>query len=384
MAISSGVAPHKAFLNAAGGQWPLEHGTVTQDKTRGTSVFAVYLPMSLPGAYDAFAGLSSEDATVTVMAHGSTENLLVGRITKVRLDMISRTIGVEGCDNSRALHHNKTSEKWQNQNGPAVVGQLVGRVGMPFQSDGGSGLMVGKKLQQDYVKLADNVSYAYVIHKIAEMDGSMWWVDRNGIFNYKLIGSTASGGYSIRYQAPTSSTPMRSDAMLLQIDYDVQAGKTITHTTLSWHPKMKQMNKGQHTVPGRLGSLSPVHHIPTLEQDHADQYSKAKATEMARHELTVTATVVGDPSIDIGEGLSLSGTGPFDQSYEIDRIIHTFGYSGYTMDILARAKAQGQGGGGTWSSPNAPEQTPVSPSGVTPGPGIQGPPGSPSGPPAAT
>lgn len=352
MAVDSGVAPHKAFLNANGGSWPIEQGTVTQKATRESSSYDVAIPLEYPGAYDALVTtLDDAQSSIEASGPGGSGELIDGPISKIKVDYISGTISVQGTDLSVKAHQTKVAQKWMNQTADGVISQLVGQIGLGYSSDGGSGLMVGKKVENDYVKLADNVSAAYVIHKIAEFEGSRWWV-KNGTFFFKKIGTAMGGGYSININP---GPPIRSDCMLLVVSYDVIAGQTVNTEVKSYSPPKKQLHTGQATIGGRGGTLNYNYHVPNMEQDHAQQLAKAKAAEIARHEITIEATVVGDPSIDIGQGLTLSGTGVFDGSYELDRIIHTFGYAGYTMDLLSKGKQSGGGAGGNWGSPNAPE-----------------------------
>ena len=76
--------------------------------------------------------------------------------------------------------------------------------------------------------------------------------------------------------------------------------------------------------------------------DHVTQHAKSRANELARHEFTVTATVVGDPTVQAGMSLSLSGTDFFDQSFEIDTVQHDFGMSGHLTHITARSAKTGR------------------------------------------
>ncbi len=194
--------------------------------------------------------------------------------------------------------------------------------------------MAGKQLVQDFVKLSDGISFAAVIHKIAELDGARWWV-KDGTLFYRSL-SDLSSVYTINWQRPTPGGPMRSDALDLRIRRNVQAGKSIEVTVKSWHPKQKQVNEGKATVGGNGGPIKYEYHIPNLLQSHADQHAKSKANDHARHGASVSARCVGDPGIDVAMGLQLSGTGVFDRTYEMDSVHHTFGMQGHTMTINAK------------------------------------------------
>ena len=199
--------------------------------------------------------------------------------------------------------------------------------------------MAGKQLQQDYVRLSDNVSYAYVIHKLAELDGARWWVDPNGNFNYAPIGSP-QGTYSITISQ--DSEPISADCVELRIRRNIQAGKTIAATVNSWHPKKKQVFSYTSNVAGNGGPKNYHYNIPNMLQDHVTKHAQSQANEKARHEFTVTATVVGDPTVQAGMGLSISGTDYFDQTFDIDSVEHDFGMPGHTTHITARSPKQGR------------------------------------------
>ena len=337
MAVSQGVGPHFAWLNV-NGTWPIEHGNVSQSAKRKTSTFNGVIPMDYPGAAAALASLGDNQASITVMTRGQTATLITGEVDEVDFDFIRREINFFGRDKSAKLHDNKTSEKWLNKMPSDIVQDLIGRIGLSGNVTSSS-LMAGKQLQQDYVKLSDNVSFAYVIHKLAELDGARWWVDQNGNFNYVPYG-TPQGVYSITINQDTQ--PISADCIELHVRRNIQAGKSIAVTVKSWHPKKKQIFQYQSNVEGNGGPVNYNYHVPNFLQDHVTKYAQSHATEKARHELTVTATVVGDPTVQAGMGLQLNGTAYFDQTFDIDTVNHDFGMSGHRTHITARSAGQGR------------------------------------------
>jgi phage protein D len=93
--------------------------------------------------------------------------------------------------------------------------------------------------------------------------------------------------------------------------------------------------------PADLDKLSYEYSIGNLDQDHADEYAKKKAEEHAGHEITITATVVGDPDCKPGMALELQGTA-FSGKYPIESVSHQFGMSGYTTTITAKGPSKGR------------------------------------------
>lgn len=351
MAISQGVGPHAAWLNVAGGSFLIETGSVTEDAKRKTSTFHGEIPIDFPGAAAALAAIGNADATITVMTRGQTAVLATGQLDDTRFNFIrQRTIRFTGRDKSAPLHDNKSAEKWINKKPSDVVQDLIGRIGLSGNVTA-SAVMAGKKLHQDYVKLSNNTSYAYIIHKMAELDGCRWWVDQNGVFNYVPFGSP-SGVYSITID---QSEPITADCLDLSVTRNIHAGKTIETTVRSWHARKKQVFQNTATVPGTGGTLKYSYDIPQLLQPDVAKRAHSKAMEHARNELTAVALVVGDPSVHAGMGLQLNGTIYFDQVYDIDTVHHEFGMRGHTTHITARSPKQGRSAGGATSANTTPD-----------------------------
>lgn len=339
MATSSGVGPHTAWLSVSGGTFLIERGTADL-QTQQSSTFSADLPLYLPGALDALALIGDNSASVIVMTRGLQGALVTGEIKTVEIDYIAGMIHVDGVDQSAGLHENKSSETWTNQPGSQIAQQLAGRVGLGFSGDA-SQLLAGKQVQIDYRRISDNISFAAIIHKLAELDGARWWV-QNGTLYYQSQNSPA-GAFTLNYDYdPNAGGPVKADFLNLKVRRNVTAGKTVNVTVNSWNPKQKQANTHTATVGGNGGPLNYNYHVPNLFMDHVQQYAIAKANEAARHEITIEAECVGDPTITLAMGLQLNGTGYFDQAYTMDHIHHEFGIGGHTMTITARAGLGGR------------------------------------------
>lgn len=339
MAITSGVGPHRAWLNVNGSTFPIMRGSVSQSAKRKSSAFNVTLPLSLPGMEDTMAGITADDqVSVSTLTRGVTGQLIVGQAENIDIDSIARTAVVTGHDLSAKLHNSKTSEKWMNKLPSDIVSDLIGRIGLRGDVTA-SALMAGKQTNQDYVKLSDNVSFSYVIHKMAEFDGARWFFDNNGIFHYVPFNSP-SGIYSIFINQDTQ--PIQSDCLALKVKRNVQAGRPHQVSVKSWHPRQKQVFQYTANVAGNGAPILYNYHIPNLLQDQVKQHARSQANEKIRHELTISATVVGDPAVNASMGLSLSGTDYFDQTFDIDTVLHTIGMAGHTTHITARSAGKGR------------------------------------------
>jgi hypothetical protein len=327
MAINSGAGPHRAWINGL----LVTDGYVDQQAVKKSSTFSVTLPLNGGGESLADGG----SAVITVQSAAGSATLLTGVIDCVDLDYIKTRVRVSGRDLSAKLHEQQSSEKWINKTGSDIVQELAGRVGLSVSSSVTNQLKAGKKLYNDYVKMTDNVTYAQVIHKLAEFDGARWWVDPQGTFHYADLGNP-EGVYTLNYDR---GPPIVSDCLQLQVSVNLKASEGQQVTVKSWHPKDKKVHTGNATGGG--GGMLYNFHIPNFDQQYAQQYAEARVKELARHGVCVKAGVVGDTTISAGMGVQLNGTGQWDALYEIDCASHEFGMNGYVTNITAKAPKGG-------------------------------------------
>ena len=334
MAISSGVSPHRAWVTINGLMFPVSAGSVEQNATRRSSTFSGQIPLGFTGAELFFAAMDDNEATVTVQTQGFQQDLVSGEIDNVDFDYIGGMISFHGRCQSAKLHAPKTAEKWINKKPHEIVQDLASRAGLKVDIDQSS-LNAGRYIQIDWSKLTDNISHMTVIHKAAEFMGARWWVDAKGTLHVKSTDNP-QGIYTINY------TPKKSaDFLSLQISRNIQAGKPIKVAVKSFHAGQKKVYTGSFSIGGAGSTVQYAYHLPGHSQDHADQHARTKAKEHARHELQLSATLTGDPLIDVAMKLQLNGT-PFAQGFDMDSIRHTFGYGGHTMQISARSAKEGR------------------------------------------
>ncbi len=337
MAITAGVGAHSAWLSVGGTKLLVMSGNTTQ-QIRHSARFHVRMPLSEPGAYHTLANLDGPACSIEVMTRGVTKTLLTGEVDEVAFDMIGRTVSVAGRDKSATLHETKTSDKWLNKKTSEIVKDLAERAGIKADVKTLS-TMAGKMLEQDYVALSDGESFSNVIDRIAEADNARWWLDGDGVLHYVPIG-TSAGTYSIYIDQ--SGQPIRSDCLHLRVHADMRAAKDQEITIRSWHPRKKRVHHYKSRLIGRGGKATFSDSIPNLQQNQVEHLARRIAEARARHEITVSATVVGDPSISVGMELSLKGTTAFDQTFEMDVVSHDFGMRGHTTSLTARAARKGR------------------------------------------
>jgi len=336
MAISQAVRAHAAWVTVNGQKFLLKSGSATQTAAKKSSTFSGDLPMDLPGAMALFTTLGENSTTISVMSGNGEVTLLEGEIDNVQFGFIEGVINFSGRDKSAKLHATKSSEKFINQKNSDVVKTLAQRVGLSADVDE-SKLNAGKMVQIDWTKLTDGLSFASIIHKIAEMEGCRWWVSK-GTLHFKNSDSDAAAYPIVYVPGPTKS----ADFLKLVISRNVQAGKTVKVKVSSWNTRKKQAFIATSTVEGVGGTTEYNYHVPGLTQDHAFQHAKSKAFEHCKHEFHLTVDCAGDVNIDVSMKLRLRGTIYFDQDYDMENVVHHFGMGGHRMCITSKGPKKGR------------------------------------------
>lgn len=341
MAISTGVNPHRAWLRVNGTDFPIINGTCTEEGTRQSSTFQATIPINYPGAKEALANIGDNSGGVIVESNGRPPTpLIMGEIDTTNFHFGQNgTIVVTGRDNSTKLHNRIHHGQFTDHTTVGIVSELASMAGLGFTATGGAGVIAGVEVSEEFVLMVDGQTFASIITKMAELDNARWFVDNDNVLHYEIEPSPGAG-YTVTYQA---GPPEVADFFELSIKRNVQAGKTIEVTLKSFDDDDKEVFKGVATVEGNGGPVQYSFQLPNQNEEQAQHYAQSKANEIARHELTVVARVVGDVNINVDDGLEVRGTGIFDQSYLIDSITHQFGMPGHTMSITARAGKGGRG-----------------------------------------
>lgn len=345
MAIIGGVRYPVGWLMVGGASVPALHAEAVQTAKRTTGSYTATValdtlgmsPGDITGDMDGGVGVSLQNGG------GDITPLVVGPIKNVEVDYEQRTVIIHGQDNSSKLHEQKSSEKFTNQTPQQIIQTVAGRVGLSAVVSSASSLLAGKITQIEWAKMTDDISLGSIVDKMCEFLGSGWSVSGSTLTVFDA--GAAAGGYAVVYQAP-SGGPASGNFLKLTVTRNLPLSKSISVTTSSWSSHEKKKYTSTKTISGSGGPLQFSHVIPNLQQDHVDQHAKSAADNYSRHEISVCAEMVGDPSIDILGGLSLSGT-DFDGAFDIDEIVHSISDHGYTMKIEAKGRASGRSSSGS-------------------------------------
>jgi phage protein D len=332
MPNSQGVQSVTALMQIGGISVPVREAGVHIEATRQSSTFNATAALDSFGGDSFFAGLSSNEVTITVDDH----TLFDGEIDPIDISYDEGVVRLTGRDHSAKLHEQKSSEKFTNQTRADIVKTIAQRNGLTANISGGM-MLAGKLFQIDYVKLTDSISDAAILHKLAELEGASWWV-KGKTLNF---GQQSSGSYQVTLNRHPGG-PVTGNFVTLNIYWNMQAAKSHKLNLSSWNTKQKKVISATASVNGISGQQIYNYRVAGLQQDQATDLAKKKLAEHIRHELTILAGMAGDVTLDPSMKLQLQGTA-FDGSYTIDSIEHQIGWRhGHMMMVTARDAKSGR------------------------------------------
>ncbi len=116
------------------------------------------------------------------------------------------------------------------------------------------------------------------------------------------------------------------NVLTLKLGKDSTASRPQTVTAAGWHHGKKKLYKATSSASGKGTPVEHRLHHNGHEQSQLQKKADSFRDDVIRHELNLSATMPGDPTLDPHMGLSLSGTGTiYDTTYQIDEIEFSLG-----------------------------------------------------------
>lgn len=340
----------RAFLQIGTANIPVLTATVTRKAVRHADSFSATLSVTSAAefgfGYAEWADWDPDQDVAVIMSSlanmADQAVMITGKIDMPVLTMETQTVSISGRDKSASLTEKKRNTKFQNQSAADIVKTIANDHGLnPVVVATGS--LAGKYYTQDLASLALNRSDYEVLSQLAVREGYRWYVEGDDlVFEPKETGS--AGVYQLRYVPPNAESFATGNVLTLKLGKDSTASRPQTVTAAGWHHGKKQLFKAAVAVPGKGTPVEHRLHHNGHDQSQLETKAKAFANDMVRHELNLTATAPGDPSLDPHMGLSLTGTGTiYDTAYQIDEVEFSIGYDdGFDMTIQAKGSKPGR------------------------------------------
>lgn len=358
MAITQRVGPHDAWIVVDGASYQCLEGEAIINSQESTNTIDGRVPLNAPGYMEGLAGVSmGAKCEAVVMTADGTATLCVADVAKIDFDLTGGVIWVHARGQMDKLNDTKDWGSYKDQTTGQVAQTCAEKAGCVLNASGSS-VMAGVKVKDNYVRIHDGQSVKAVISQMAKFDGARYFEDPlTGVITYKAGtagGSLGGGSYEVFWKKPEPGSFMVSDCISLHVVHNVKFDGINPGDSKSWQPYEKQKVETGGGGGGNGGGGSSgggAQKGPILDQaakDFAQNQAIAKAASdnMGAHAWELRAIVAGDPSIKADMDVVLTGSGVFDMTYPIDKVIHRFGYNGFTTTINGKSKGSGGGGGG--------------------------------------
>ena len=281
---------------------------------------------------------------MSTLPDGSDQTTMVsGKIDMPVLTMEAMSVSISGRDKSASLTEKKRNQKFLNQKSSDIVSTIAQDHGLnPVIVDTGD--FSGKVYTQDLARLALNRSDYEILSQLAVREGFRWYVEGDDLV-FEPKEATGFGTYSATWYPPNVAAPYAiGNVLTLKLGKDSTASRPQTVTAAGWHHGKKKLYKVTSSASGTGTPVEHRLHHNGHEQDQLQKKADSFRDDIIRHELNLSATMPGDPTLDPHMGFSLAGTGTvYDTIYQIDEIEFTCSWGdGLAMTVQAKGSKSGR------------------------------------------
>ena len=350
-AVLPSVRQPRAWVQIGSANIPVLTTTVTRKATRHADTFSAEMSINEAALYcyglPQWADWDPNQDVAIVMASqiggADTTTMISGRIDVPKITLADMKVSISSRDKSSALTESKRNQKFLNQKSSDAATQIAQDNGLnPVVTDTGD--YAGKTYTTDTANLVLNRTDFETMNVLAEREGFRWYVEGDDlIFEPK---DTDNGTISIIYQppGPNTSSVGYANCSDLTLASNSTAARPHEVTYAGWHHGQKKLYKSVQTATGKGDTVKYRFHYNGNTQAQLDLKAAARLKDLIRHELSITAKMPGDLTVDPRMVAQVSGTGTiYDQTYDPDSIEWTLGWEEFfEMTIEAKGARPGR------------------------------------------
>ena len=274
---------------------------------------------------------------VQATLNGAPVSLVQGEADSIRMDVIDRSIEVEGRDLTARLLDARTQETFSNQTASEIATTLATRHGLTPDVTATSTL-AGRYYSTEH----DRITLGQFSRAITEWDLLAFLAAREGL-EVHVSGQTLRFGPAGGTHAAAKLTP--GSCISLQLEQALTLARDLEVTVKSWNSRQQKAFSQTARSSGRGSRGSQVQRIvvlrPNLAPNDALQLAQRILADLSLHERIVHAELPGELSLTAGSQIELAGTGTdFDRDYviaELDR--HFSRTNGFTQQLRLKTAA---------------------------------------------
>lgn len=256
----------------------------------------------------------------------SWQEMMSGRVDRIRLDPIGGTMTLEGRDYAARLLDLPVTESFLNCTSSEVARRLAERCGLSVSGDPTTSI-IGQYYQIEHARLAlsrfSNFGTAWdLLSTLAQFEGFDLWVQGSILY----FQSAASKDGDVRHidfrPADQNSASPSLNISGLSLERSLALSGGLPVSVSSWNSRQRKRvsaRSGSATAGSTAVSLNIVR--PNLLPDTAKMLADGIFSQTSGHERTLTATMPGDLVLSPRDRLRLTGIGAsWDGNYRVDSV----------------------------------------------------------------
>ncbi len=261
------------------------------------------------------------------------QELISGRVDRVRLDPVAGMITLEGRDYAARLLDLPVTENFLNCTSSDVAEQLAQRCGLTALVDQTSSI-IGQYYQIEHARVAlsrfSRFSTAWdLLSSLAQIEGFDLWVQGSRLF-FQSSSTSGHRVHTISFQpsSQTGASPsLNVSSLTLERSLALAGGVPVSVTSWNSRQRRRVSAKSEASSTSVNRTINVVR--PNLLQDSAQTLANGIYAQTSGHERRLIATMPADLTLSPRDGVHLVGVGKsWDGSYRIDSVDREMTLSG--------------------------------------------------------
>lgn len=274
-----------------------------------------------------FVGLDAQTITIDIaLSLAGYQNLIIGQIDNVRMNLLDNTVTLSGRDLSAQLIDTEISQTFVNQTSSQIATTIATRHNL-MPNISATETPVGQYYEIDHARSALGLNSRSttewnLLSQLAQLEN----------FIVAVAGTTLTFGP----QTATGILTVLSPQCFMALTLDIATTIPTSTTVKSWNTRNKAVVA---QMAGETTGNSTTLIRPNLTTAQATIIAANHLAILARHSTILTGIMPGETSLVPTSQIMLAGTGSqLDQTYTIEAIKRSINtHSGFTQTIYAYA-----------------------------------------------
>ena len=254
----------------------------------------------------------------------SWQDMMAGRVDRVRLDPVGGLVTIEGRDYAARLLDLPVTECFLNCTSSEVATQLAGRCGLTAVVDP-TASMVGQYYQIEHSRLAlsrfSRFSTAWdLLSDLAQIEQFNLWVDSSTL-HFQSSASTGTVRH-IDFRPPDqyhASPSLNVSSLVLERSLALAGGVAVSVSTWNSRQRKRLVTRSVNSPASADAVINVLR--PNLLPDTAQRLADGICSQASGHQRRLSGTMPGDLAMSPRDQLRLVGVGDgWDGDYRVDSI----------------------------------------------------------------